>query len=282
MEKRKIILGSIGTVVLILLTSYTQVIGQQTTNEIATMEITSQICGIPGFGNTKVKLSREQYQDFEQYLVEFRIRLNQTKTREEAVPIFEEVVVELDKYGLIPKGLSNEEAKQLVTRQYEEERMSKIKMNFLENLFPVPGNVLCLIAGQSTNTYFIPLIARIGLLLIFSLGVFLDTVLRIFNPMPVLLFLLYFIIPPIFLSWVLPPTFLSWICFGESHSRPVGYIEPSYGWLSTIGLNGIKNWDGYFTGAFLTIGVIGFTGIKLYVDGKCTYFGAALGVRMET
>ena len=68
------------------------------------VEVTTQACGIQGYGNTTVKLTREQYQDLEQYLVEFRARLNQTSTREEAVPIFKDAVVELDKYGLLPKG----------------------------------------------------------------------------------------------------------------------------------------------------------------------------------
>ena len=78
------------------------------------VEVTTQACGIKGFGNTTVKLTREQYQNLEQYLVEFRQRLNQTSTREEAVPIFKEAVVELDKYGLLPKGMSVEKAQRLV------------------------------------------------------------------------------------------------------------------------------------------------------------------------
>jgi len=69
------------------------------------VEVTTQACGIQGYGNTTVKLTREQYQNLEQYLVEFRARLNQTSTREEAVRIFKEAVVELDKYGLLPKGM---------------------------------------------------------------------------------------------------------------------------------------------------------------------------------
>jgi hypothetical protein len=69
------------------------------------VEVTTQACGIQGYGNTTVKLTREQYNDLEQYLVEFRARLNQTTTREEAVPLFKEAVVELDKYGLLPKGM---------------------------------------------------------------------------------------------------------------------------------------------------------------------------------
>src|SRR4030065_152846 len=80
------------------------------------VEIPPQACGIKGFGNTTVKLTREQYQNLEQYLVEFRARLNQTSTREEAVPIFKDAVVELDKYGLLPKGMSVGRAQRLLTK----------------------------------------------------------------------------------------------------------------------------------------------------------------------
>ncbi len=265
----------VGIILLFIDVSVTPGINQcvaKATQEDDTVEVTSQICGIKGYGDITVKLSREQYENLEQYLVEFRTRLNQTATRDEAVPVFRDAVAELDKYGLLPKGMSIEEAKHFVTRQYGEERMSKNKMNFLENLLPLPGNALCLMAGQSTRTYFIPLNARVGLLLILSSGGFLYTAPRIFDLMIGLIFLI---------SSILPPTFLSWILFGNYYSRPVGYIEPASGWLSTIGVNGVKTWEGDFTGGFLTLGVIGFSGIKLYVGGEFTYFGVAPLVMVE-
>jgi hypothetical protein len=82
------------------------------------VEVTSQACGIQGFGNTTVKLTKEQYQNLEQYLVDFRARLNQTTTREEAIPIFKDAVVELNKYGLLPKGMNIKKAQRFVTIGY--------------------------------------------------------------------------------------------------------------------------------------------------------------------
>jgi len=87
------------------------------------VEVTTQACGIKGYGNTTVKLTRQRYQNLEQYLVEFRARLNTTTTREEAVPIFKEAVVELNKYGLLPKGMSVERAQKLVTGQNQNKNM---------------------------------------------------------------------------------------------------------------------------------------------------------------
>jgi len=44
------------------------------------VEVTTQVCGIQGYGNTTVKLTKQQYQNLEQYLVDFHARLNQTTT----------------------------------------------------------------------------------------------------------------------------------------------------------------------------------------------------------
>ena len=103
--------------------------------------VTTQACGIKGYGDTTVKLTREQYQNLEQYLVEFRAKLNQTMTRAEAVPIFKEAVVELNKYGLLPKGMSVERAQRLVTGQYQK--------------LALRGNYLCLVTGNASNTRFV-------------------------------------------------------------------------------------------------------------------------------
>ena len=114
------------------------------------VEVTTQACGIKGYGNTTVKLTREQYQNLEQYLVEFRARLNQTSTREEAVPIFKEAVVELDKYGLLPKGMSVENCTEVgnwrisICKELQNcLNISSIKINILSIVM-----FLCLIAGE--------------------------------------------------------------------------------------------------------------------------------------
>ncbi len=73
-------------------------------NDNDLVEVTAQACGIKGYKDSTVKLTREQYNELEQYLVEFKAKLNQTSTREEATPLFRDAMVELNKYGLLPKG----------------------------------------------------------------------------------------------------------------------------------------------------------------------------------
>jgi hypothetical protein len=107
------------------------------------VEVTTQAYGIKGYGDTTVKLTREQYQDLEQYLVGFRARLNQTSTREEAITIFKEAVVELDKYGLLPKGMNVEQGQQLFRTMY---RMQNI-MNIVKKSINDDVNAFCLFAA---------------------------------------------------------------------------------------------------------------------------------------
>jgi len=108
------------------------------------VEVTTQACGINGFEDTSVKLTREQYQNLERYLVEFKTRLNLTTTKEEAVPIFMEAVVELNKYGLLPERMSVERAHRLVTGWYQKS-IEKVLNNRYHEIVPNLLNTFCLL-----------------------------------------------------------------------------------------------------------------------------------------
>jgi len=97
------------------------------------IEVTTQVCGIDGFGDTTVKLTREQYRGLEEYLVEFRARLKQTTTRVEAIPLLKEAVVELDTYDLLPKGMSVEQAQNLILGSYENKNLESTIETVLYN-----------------------------------------------------------------------------------------------------------------------------------------------------
>ena len=185
------------------------------------VEVTTQACGIKGYGNTTVKLTREQYQNLEQYLVEFRARLNQTSTREEAVPIFKDAVVELDKYGLLPRGMSVEQAQKLVLGFYELPKINRFLDSKVQKKVMSEGNmsnIFCLLSGRSyqvTKTGPISrTISKINYLIIKILYGFSRLALMLF---PLILFLsilndfFYFIN---FLFEEVPITFYSTIFFG--------------------------------------------------------------------
>jgi len=262
------------------------------------IEVTSQACGVQGYGNTTVKLTREQYQDLESYLVDFRERLNQTSTREEAVPIFKDAVVELDKYGLLPKGLSVEQAQRLVTGGYFYQRFIQIFGRlFNKNQYNSNSNLFCLVAGETDATVF----SRHFYILL-TLGSILS--MWHFWSDYTLLGMLLFIIAGSFAILSIsiqnfidenPLALFDVVCIGVfSPFENITYYAS--GWLKSFGLLGVKSWDEYFRGNFHALPLIysavymmyqaiwGFTGLKILLDEnslKQSYFGFAMALSID-
>ncbi|MCU0851349.1 MAG: hypothetical protein MUC80_08810 [Candidatus Thermoplasmatota archaeon] len=273
------------------------------------VEVTTQACGIQGYGNTTVKLTREQYQNLELYLVEFRARLNQTSTREEAAPIFKEAVVELDKYGLLPKGMSVNQTYRLIMKPIE------------QRLQLFDANYFCLVSGNTLNT------GVYGPFAIFAEHVIHNILSRLVNPSKTsyfpgslfenfiewLLNLLYILTNAVvtgvaalffimcftggFFGIISPVGLLSLLTFGTIWSLGGdGDKEPSSGWVYSIGLTGIKKYEGpelwgtarkkpYYSIpiGFSYPGVLGFSGLKLGDPFENTFFlGSALKVNLST
>lgn len=262
------------------------------------IEMTTEACGINGFGNQTVKLTRQQYQNLEQYLIDFRARLNQTTTREEAVPIFKEAVVELNKYGLLPKEMSVENAKRLVTPINDVSTLTNL-LERTAQAHPEPVNVsenhLCLIAGKTTETWFE------GPATIFSYMLFLLSALFYGGPIGPLFFMLSymgFLLLSVF-SARNPIAVLYRVNFGGLFSEWEYSPRQIYasGWVYTLGMNGVKMWQGDMQGS-LPIegtntpgglayterypGAVGFTGVKISpLGGTAFYLGSALWVKID-
>ncbi len=201
------------------------------------VEVTTQACGIKGYGNTTVKLTREQYQNLEQYLVEFRARLNQTTTRKEAVPLFKEAVVELYKYGLLPRGLGVKQAQHLVTGLIPNQNIM-LRQNILLSKHGVAQestiNFFCLIAGQTTCTTF----DNIGTLLVLFVPL-------LFNNFAMAIFRMQMLIILSLLCMTNPLAVMNRINLG--YHTFFGNVSAS-GWMTTLGLLGMKVVHGNMSG----------------------------------
>jgi hypothetical protein len=232
------------------------------------VEVTTQACGIKGFGNTTVKLTREQYQNLEAYLVEFRVRLNQTTTRDEAVPIFNEAVVELNKYELLPRGMSIEKAQHLVTRGMKNHTELPLNNKLRQELSPVFFNMFCLVSAtvswyRSRPPYYLnfaPIsIGPLMFVALFSI------------PLAGLIYLLggeiladWLIFVAIIVWFSFPIRFMNLILFGDGYSD-----------IQTIGLKGRVTSDDFDVSAF-----VGYTGLMINLGSyKEYFFGYALAVR---
>jgi len=246
-----------------------------------TIEVTSQACGIKGYGNTTVKLTKQQYQNLQNYLVDFRARLNQTTTRGEAVPIFKDAVVELNKYGLLPKGMSVEKTEKLVIGQNQNKNLEKIQEKLIQyHLLSLDNtsNYNCTIVWEgSPFTFYHPIWILLSPLL-WVLGIFGEL-----------------------LGQILAQTYLfhhirllSSIGFGDLYTVfGEDHYEPFYGHINTVGLNGNLSWDGPLYGAIRSvvwangggrtedyIGATGFSGLNIVSKQGNVIFGTALHVKI--
>jgi len=267
------------------------------------VEVTSQTCGIQGFNDTTVKLTKQQYQDLERYLVDFRARLNQTTTRAEAVPIFKEAVVEMNKYGLMPKGMSVEQAQCLITGQMKKENRSIFFQRFplsSNNNFS-SYNILCLIAGETNNTF---THRGFTILLWYVCRWIVDLLLFSYGYFGVLLALVISI--PLIYLWIIITTINNINPLALFDLITVGYFDYWHGaiygngWVQSFGLLGSKKINGNLMGAFtgkipLDTDVIipsrwsrpaiyGFTGFKLFNDNDSSekfYLGSAIAAGFD-
>ena len=64
------------------------------------VEFTTEICGLNG-GKQTVKLTQEEAEEVIQLFSSIEEQLNNTNSMEEAVEIFDEAIVELDRYGAL-------------------------------------------------------------------------------------------------------------------------------------------------------------------------------------
>jgi len=264
------------------------------------VEVTSQACGIKGYEDTTVKLTREQYQDLQQYLVEFRARLNQTSTREEAVPLFKDAVVELDTYGLLPEGMSVRQAQEIVT--FSSRRVSLpgalrggrmlygSSVNDRRNLF-------CLVAGHTNHTWFETAGARLSMII--------SDISRSY----LLSYALFFISLYWYVLCNINPLNVLNIIYVGCQAPNMNIEYPASGWVTSIGVFGIQKNIGSMIGALpiqgtywpwnapeapMVLGypaVVGFSGFKigsmslplhLFTGGDYDYLGTALWVRIQS
>ena len=235
-------------------------------NDNDLVEVTSQACGIQGFGNTTIKLTKEQYLDLEQYLVDFRARLNQTTTREEAVPIFKDAVAELNKYGLLPKGMSIQQAIDLTIGRY-------MRGFTLPKSHPITGvyeNFLCLIAGRGN-----PVFRYLGLDLFMGL-------IRLLGNFDIAWFLsaLWLLLTLVSIPFMLSIIKLNTALYYGVYSTDYNYnplFSPMGKWVWTQGLNGVQKWDGPFWGDIIEVYPEFFDFFGLYYSVGATNF---IGLKM--
>ncbi len=286
----------VGVIVLFLGLACAPSINANVSRDSELVEVTTEICGLGG-GKHTVQLTQEEVEEVEQLFDDIERRLAKVETREETVEIFNDAIVELDKYGLLDV-LSIKQMKKLLICKYNNLKLNDIS-NILFNKLPKnTSNFLCLIAGATNGTNFDGqpelLCGRLSVLLSFIGPI-------LFKKFPLyILFILGYFILNIFSS-VNPISLASRINLGGEkgggyHPEFIEYY--AHGWIITIGLFGKHRNGGKMLGAIplcktgtisegimyiFNPGVIGFTGIHISIPSKSKHFylGSALWINLE-
>lgn len=272
---------AVSVIALLIALAFAPSINANVSEEDEFVEVTTEFCGL-GKKHT-IQLTQQEIDEIDALFESIRERLDRVESREETVHVFNDAIAELEKYGLLG-GLNVEQSQKLVTGMYQHPRMK-----LLEKIYDRYGrtlddnqNFLCLVSGQTDGTTF--LMRHIGVSLILSF-------IPIFAILGKILGMDGLFILPIYYCFIKPLAFGNRISLGILREGSFGWSKtPASGWLYTIGLNGIKNWNGSFYGQipipfglilalflFFYTGIVGFTGIKIQSsEAAYFYMGTAL------
>jgi hypothetical protein len=226
------------------------------------VEVTTQACGINGYGNTTVKLTREQYAEVEKLFNDIQMKLNATKTMMDAIPIYYNAVVQLNKYGLLPEGMNVETAQKLVTGGYKYKEKTTLFRESANTL----TNALCFIVGLIIDSYYIDLYSPLMIIfLIMSLPILVvATILAIIFGNPII------------------PLYIFAVTLEKIITFPVGFMNVikldsgTNGVISTLGILGISSIEGDMNGI-----IAGFTGLKFWRGDSIWLLGFSLYIDIE-
>lgn len=272
------------------------------------VEITTEVCGLPGQKPQTVQLSKCDAEAVDRLFDKIKLKLDNAETREEAAKIFNDAIVELDKYGLLGR-LSVKQAQKLVTGVYQHPRMKlleKIYDSYCRTLDD-NQNFLCLIMGESDNSLLFGLQTIIRgittFIVLYGIHIYLPIIFPFLIPLLEQLlgikwydndFWDYLLV---YLTFMRPILIAVPISYGsavyDSYSGYHLYDVPAHGWVDTFGLNGRITWDGSFYGQIYEtffssvllytsryIGTSGFTGLNIIGQNSMFFIGSALMVKL--
>ena len=256
------------------------------------VDIRSEMCGVCDSGDQVVRLTREQYRLLQQYLSEFQNQFNSTTTCVEAIPLYKDLVVELAAFNLLPKGMTIQHAQNLIIQGLGMYQTTTLPMTLSQKPANSSYNIGCLISGEIDHalSYFVPAVlpGAVAYLLLLCLY---EVRYNIFThypwdywhrpPYPPVLDTLLTLMDQIRLIF---REYYSW-----TSSNPfavfnrIRFIDTfGTGRIRTVGLFGVKQWEGDLKGIIPPFNdiVIGFTGFRISnIDEQRIFFtGSALAV----
>jgi hypothetical protein len=230
-------------------------IAKASATEEALIDFTIDVCGINGIKPQTFKLTEQQFNDVLKLFDNIKTQLEKIRTTDEAIPIYKEAVIELDKFGLFPDGMIVQEIQNLVTGKNQNIFQKKIytklfnKDHILLNelIDERIANLFCLVFAYPNNAYFY--IAQLNLLLFIFLYI-LDE----FN-----LFIPVIILLQEISRWLSENNPFLFSSFVLILGKAVGEHNPSVISLGLLGLDHKSLSNGGMS-------MLGFTGLKIQYD----------------
>jgi hypothetical protein len=227
-------------------------------NNSELIEVTIKICKPLKIEEYTLMLPQEKIDDLNSEFDKFKVKLDNAISKRDTIEIYNDMIVSLDRLGMLPNHMTVNEAKQLITGKNYPFFDGRIASSLFEN-----SNFLCLISGKVTSNsgfllsylaqiYFIPF--RIGGMMFF--GTFYK------NPN------------------------------GGTHGD-----ADSKGWIKTVGMLGKKEWTNKFRGAIFNfpigfwfpdyriigrVGIVGLIGITIEtIWDEVSFIGFAPWVKIK-
>jgi hypothetical protein len=129
----------------------------------------TEVCGFPGLKPQTLRLTKQQASEIELIFDNIKDRLETISSRTEACVVFDEAVIELNTSGLLPKGISIEQAQKLVVNGYSQEQEifsifeKGSNKNSLQDLY---NTFFCLVAGVVHDGYAVGIVYMVGMILL--------------------------------------------------------------------------------------------------------------------
>jgi hypothetical protein len=235
-----------------------------------------------------VQLTKQQLIEIDVLFESIKDDLDNAKTKEEAINIYNDAIVKLDSYGLFG-DCSITHVQKLIIGNYLKSSNRHVLNKLYENKQSLDENIFCLICGHTDETNFIPAIST----LLFRLCSIIESDELLVVAFMAAVLRMLIAEGPLYFHLNNPIALGCGIVFGGW-----GWTtHPASGWVHTLGLFGVKSWIGEFIGQIYDtgdiigtgggfIGATGFTGIKIIkrpiVDFEYYYLGFANHVDLVT
>ncbi len=282
---------------------FTTIIAAKNSEEInkdTTVTVSLHSNGQNQWGHT-LTLSHQDYEHLKITMDSIQKKLDKAETKEETIKIYQDAIQEFYHYGLFPDTIQVKQIQNLMLGIYSYPRIiNNIKLVNSKNGPSVSDvkNILCLVAGKTDRTVVQGLRSKITSIFQESLYNFMWHLSELLDAPCSLLFVLYLFTYLFRMGNLLdfsprfPIALGSSIGIGTTNSYPFNQSFFAHGWVHTIGLNGIKKYNGSLLGilpknfvmtAYNKASAInGFTGINIVDGNQHFYMGSALKVGLQT